>query len=289
MNEEPQNTQPIERKLATILSADVAGYSRMVAEAEEETVSTFRAHREIFESIVALHRGRVFNTAGDAILAEFSSPVEAVRCAIEIQAALRTSNEKLTPAGQVKIRIGVNIGDVVVQGTDLLGHGVNVAARLQSIAEPGGICISGSVYDQIRNKLSLAFKPLGEQKYKNIPQSVRTYSIAEAEDHGTLPYRRFQMARRQVPKFIAGGALACLPLIAGGAYLMQARPARPAAEPQSEQRGGSAQRIAYVIGNTAYREMRKIANPGRDANRVAEALEQRGFKVVKLLDLERTA
>src|SRR5215475_11356290 len=180
----------LERKLATILSADVAAYSRLMAEDEERTLQTFRAHKEVFEKLVQLHRGRVFNTAGDAILAEFGSAVEAVRCATEIQAALRTRNDQLPENRQVKFRIGVNLGDVMVQGQDLLGDGVNVAARLQTAAEPGGICISGSVFDQIRNKLSLSFKSLGERSFKNIPQPVRTFSIAGTEDHGVLPARK---------------------------------------------------------------------------------------------------
>jgi class 3 adenylate cyclase len=176
-----------ERKLATIVSADVAAYSRLMAEDEEHTLQIFRGHKEVFDKLVQLHRGRVFNTAGDAILAEFGSAVEAVRCASEIQAALRTRNDQLTAERRVMFRIGVNLGDVMVQGEDLLGDGVNVAARLQGAAEPGGICISGSVYDQIVNKLSLSFKPLGEMSYKNIPQLVRTFAIAEAAGLGTMP------------------------------------------------------------------------------------------------------
>ena len=139
MADEPDpSTLALERKLATILSADVAEFSRLMAEDEEQTLRIFRGHRQIFESLVALHRGRVFNTAGDAILAEFASAVEAVRCATEIQAALRTRNDQLPPERQVRFRIGVNLGDVMVQNTDLLGDGVNVAARLQAAAEPGG-------------------------------------------------------------------------------------------------------------------------------------------------------
>ncbi len=180
-------TPDLERKLATILSADVAAYSRLMAEDEELTLRTFRGHKEVFEKLVELHRGRVFNTAGDAILAEFGSAVEAVRCATEIQAALRTRNDQLPEDRQVRFRIGVNLGDVMVQGQDLLGDGVNVAARLQGAAEPGGVCIAGSVYDQIRNKLSLSFTPLGEMNYKNIPQPVRTFAIAEADGLGILP------------------------------------------------------------------------------------------------------
>jgi len=180
-------TPDLERKLATILSADVAAYSRLMAEDEEHTLRIFRGHKEVFEKLVELHRGRVFNTAGDAILAEFGSAVEAVRCATEIQAALRSRNDQLPDDRRVEFRIGVNLGDVMVQGQDLLGDGVNVAARLQGAAEPGGICISGSIYDQIRNKLSLSFTPLGEVRYKNIPQAVRTFAIAEADGFGALP------------------------------------------------------------------------------------------------------
>lgn len=204
----------LERKLATILSADVAGYSRLMAEDEEQTLRIFRGHREVFESVVAMHRGRIFNTAGDAILAEFPSAVEAVRCATEIQTALRTRNDQFPEERQVKFRIGVNLGDVMVQGGDLLGDGVNVAARLQAAAEPGGICISGSVYDQIRNKLSLSFRSLGERSFKNIPQPVRTFTITETEDHGALPARRRHLGA--ISKWAAAAVL--LMLIAGGGY-----------------------------------------------------------------------
>ena len=189
MANEPEDptTHALERKLATILSADVAEYSRLMAEDEEQTLRTFRAHKQVFESLIAMHRGRIFNTAGDAILAEFGSAVEAVRCATEIQAALRTRNDQLPESRQVRFRIGVNLGDVMVQDQDLLGDGVNVAARLQAAAEPGGICISGGVYDQILNKLSLSFKSLGEQNYKNLPRAIRTYAIIEVDGHGALP------------------------------------------------------------------------------------------------------
>ena len=206
----PQSTQPLARRLATILCADVAGYSKMVAENEERTVRVFRGHREIFESLVNLHRGRIFNTAGDALLAEFNSAVEAVRCATEIQAALQTRNEHLAPEEKMQFRMGINLGDVIIQGDDLLGDGVNVAARIQTATAPGGICISGSVYDQIQNKLSLNFKLLGNQTYKNIPKPVRTYTINEVEAIIT-PTRR---ARWQVSAAIIAAVLA----IAGMGY-----------------------------------------------------------------------
>jgi len=177
----------LERKLVTILSADVAEYSRLMAEDEEQTLRIFREHSQTFRALVEVHHGRIFNTAGDAILAEFTSPVEAVRCATDIQAALRTRNDQLPLTRQVKFRIGVNLGDVMVQNSDLLGDGVNVAARLQGAAAPGGICISGSVYDQIRNKLSLGFESLGERRFKNISQPVRTFTLAGTNEDGQLP------------------------------------------------------------------------------------------------------
>jgi class 3 adenylate cyclase len=207
----------LERKLATILSADVAAYSRLMAKDEEQTLETFRGHKEIFEKLVSMHRGRIFNTAGDAILAEFGSAVEAVRCATDIQAALRTRNDQLPEDRQVKFRIGVNLGDVMVQGQDLLGDGVNVAARLQGAAEPGGICIAGSVYDQILNKLSLSFKPLGDMNYKNIPQPVRTFAIAGADGLGALPSPARRRQASPSPGRIGAVAAAVLLLLAAGA------------------------------------------------------------------------
>src|SRR6516165_4679061 len=189
-----QEPEPaLERRLATILSADVADYSRLMGANEEATVQALRGHRAVFDALLKQHHGRVFNTAGDAILAEFPSTVEAVRCATEIQSALGTRNEHLPPEERMLFRMGINLGDVVVQGGDLLGDGVNVAARIQALAEPGGICISGSVYDQIQNKLSLQFQRLGDKNLKNIANPVRTFSITQS-DAGALP-----MIRRASP------------------------------------------------------------------------------------------
>jgi class 3 adenylate cyclase len=221
------------RKLVTILSADVAEYSRLMAEDEEQTLRVFREHGQTFQTLVNLHHGRIFNTAGDAILAEFTSPVEAVRCATEIQAAVRTRNEQMPPNRQVRFRIGVNVGDVMVQNSDLLGDGVNVAARLQSAAAPGGICISGSVYDQIRNKLTLGFEPLGERRFKNIPQPVRTFTIAGSDDHGELPSPK--KTAGSTGKLVAVAALSVL-LLSGSfwAYSVyrQGQTGQPLASPK---------------------------------------------------------
>jgi class 3 adenylate cyclase len=213
----PAGSPPsLERRLSTILVADVFGYSRMMQENEERTVEIFRGHREIFDGLLRQHHGRIFNTAGDAVLAEFPSAVEAVRCATEIQTALRTRNEHLPPEQRMFFRIGINLGDVIVQGNDLLGDGVNVAARIQTIAEPGGICLSGSVYDQIRNKLSLQFKQLGERSFKNIAEPIRTFSITDVGD-GALPsiptWRRYAKQR-----LIAAGMSAIVLIAVAGGY-----------------------------------------------------------------------
>src|SRR5271170_5357803 len=204
------NTQFLERKLATILSADVAEFSRLMGEDEEDTLRTFRGHKQVFESLVVMHRGRIFNTAGDAILAEFGSAVEAVRCATDIQAALRTRNDLLPPNRQVRFRIGINLGDVMLHGQDLLGDGVNVAARLQTAAQPGGICISGSVHDQISNKLSLSFQSLGEMNFKNIQRPIRTFSITEAEGRGVLPSPKPRGTASSSAKWMAAAVLLLL-------------------------------------------------------------------------------
>jgi class 3 adenylate cyclase len=213
-----QEPEPaLERRLATILCCDVADYSRLMGANEEATVQALRGHRAVFDALLKQHHGRVFNTAGDAILAEFPSAVEAVRCATEIQSALQTRNEHLPPEQKMLFRMGINLGDVVVQGGDLLGDGVNVAARIQSVAPPGGICISGSVYDQIQNKLSLQFRPLGEQSFKNIGQPIRTFTITHAEA-GALP-----AALRRPPARTAGviaGLAIAAALLAGGGYWM---------------------------------------------------------------------
>ena len=214
----PQDPEsPLERRLATILSADVAGYSRLMGANEEATVQALRGHRAVFDALLKQHHGRVFNTAGDAILAEFPSAVEAVRCATEIQSALQTRNEHLPPEQKMLFRMGINLGDVVVQSGDLLGDGVNVAARIQTVAPPGGICISGSVYDQIQNKLSLHFKPLGDQVFKNIGQPIRTFTITHSET-GALPVALRRPAGRMAG-VIAGVAIAAA-VLAGGGYWM---------------------------------------------------------------------
>jgi adenylate cyclase len=180
------------RKLAVILAADVVGFARLMAADEEGTLAALRARRQVIDGLVARHRGRIFGTAGDSLIAEFASPVEAVRCAAAIQQEIERRNADLPESHRMLFRVGVNLGDVMVGGDDLFGDGVNVAARLEGMAEPGGICISGAVYDQIRNKVDLTFEDLGERSLKNIDYPVRVFGLRRdrAEEPGPAPGRR---------------------------------------------------------------------------------------------------
>lgn len=162
----------VQRKLTTILAADAAGYSRVMEADEVRTVGDLRTARGVFQQVIARHHGRIANTAGDGLIAEFPSVVEAVQCAVEVQRELGDNTQ-----GGLRFRIGIHLGDVLVDGDDLLGEGVNLAARLQSMAEPGGILISQQVYDQVQKKLSVGFSYLGERQPKNFEGSVAVYSV----------------------------------------------------------------------------------------------------------------
>jgi class 3 adenylate cyclase len=175
----------MKRKIAAIFAADIAGYSRLVAEDEEETLRRLASYRQVTDDFIAKGGGRIFNTAGDAVLAEFPSAVEAVRCAIDIQESLRTRNMAYPPSRQMAFRIGITIGDVVERDGDLLGDGVNIAARLEGLAEVGGICISRAVHEQVANKLSVQFADMGAQEVKNIPTPVHAYMVAMRREDGT--------------------------------------------------------------------------------------------------------
>jgi adenylate cyclase len=182
----------VERKLTTILCADVYGYTRLMEHDEAATLATLKVYREAFEGLIARHRGRLVSTAGDGLLADFPSVVEAVQCAIEVQQELAGRNRSLPDARRMAFRIGINLGDVMVDGGDLYGEGVNVAARLEALAEPGGICISRTVYDQVRNKLTVGFDDLGDQPVKNISEPVQAFRVrldGTTEDTGRRPGR----------------------------------------------------------------------------------------------------
>ena len=169
------------RRLAAILAADVVGYSRLMGQDEQGTLERLKAHRkEFIEPLLAEHRGRIVNLAGDGALCEFASVVEAVACAVAIQEGMAGRELDLPAAERIRFRIGVNVGDVIVEGEDIYGDGVNVAARLEGRAEPGGVCVSGKVYDEVRGKLDLGFEDLGELALKNIARPVRAWRVADA-------------------------------------------------------------------------------------------------------------
>ncbi|WP_119460300.1 adenylate/guanylate cyclase domain-containing protein [Rhodospirillaceae bacterium SYSU D60014] len=203
----------IRRKLSTILSADVAGFSRLMGADEEGTLRTLNHYRSLIDSLVAEHRGRVFAAAGDNLVAEFAATAAAVRCALRIQEDIETRNAALPPERRMRFRIGINLGDVMIEGENLFGDGVNVAARLEALSEPGGIAISGTVYDQIEGKLPLQFEPLGERLVKNIDRPVRVYRlrVAPAED-GLVPAADSGSNRTSLP-IPAKPSIAVLPFI----------------------------------------------------------------------------
>ncbi len=167
----------VKRKLAVILAADVEGYTRLMREAEEPTLETLTEYREIIDRLIARHDGRIFGTAGDSVVAEFGSAVEAVRCALSIQEELAVRNAELSDDRKLRFRVGINVGDVMAKGDDLFGDAVNVAARLEGLAEPGGICVSASVFEQVKHKLSLSFDDIGPQNLKNVAEPVPAYRI----------------------------------------------------------------------------------------------------------------
>jgi adenylate cyclase len=175
------------RRLAAILAADVAGYSRLMGADEEGTHERLKAHRrELVDPKISEHSGRIVKTTGDGMLAEFASVVDAVRCAVEVQRGMIDREAGMPEDRRIRFRIGINLGDIIVDGDDIFGDGVNVAARLEALAEPGGICISRTVRDQIRDKLAYAFQDLGEQSVKNIARPVRVYAL-RPEAVGDLP------------------------------------------------------------------------------------------------------
>jgi adenylate cyclase len=170
-------TQEVKRKLAALLSADVKGYSRLIREDELGTIRTLNAYKELMTNLIQQHHGRVVDAPGDNLLAEFGSVVDAVECAVEIQKELKSRNGELPENRRMEFRVGVNLGDVVEDGEQILGDGVNIAARLEGLSDPGGICISGIVYDQIKIKLNLGYEYLGEHTVKNIAEPIRVYRV----------------------------------------------------------------------------------------------------------------
>src|SRR5215467_10712369 len=173
----PRGTLGMPRRLAAILSADVAAYCRLMGEDEEATVRTVTVYRDVIAALIQQHCGRVVDSPGDNLLAAFASVLDAVQCAVAIQRELNARNAALPLSRRMQFRLGINLGDVIPDGERIYGDGVNIAARLQSLAEAGGICVSGTVYDQVVTKLPLTYKFLGQQTVKNIARPVRVYRV----------------------------------------------------------------------------------------------------------------
>ncbi len=226
-------TKDFKRKLSAIFSADVAGYSRLMAEDEAATVETITTYREIMGGLIRQHRGRVVDSPGDNILAEFASVVDAVQCAVAVQKEFQARNVELPENRRMEFRIGINLGDVIEEEDRIYGDGVNIAARLEALADPGGICVSKTAFDHIETKLPLGYEYLGEQNVKNIPRPVGTYRVlmeprvtvaGEVEKGKTVP-----VGRRKA--ILAGGVALILVVIAGLIWNFYFRP--PPMEPAS--------------------------------------------------------
>ncbi|WP_414474076.1 SUMF1/EgtB/PvdO family nonheme iron enzyme [Microvirga sp. M2] len=243
------------RRLAAILAADIAGYSRLMGIDEEGTLARLKRHRrELIEPTIQEHFGRVIKTTGDGFLAMFDSPLEAVRCAIVIQQSMAARNTSLPPEQWIRYRIGVNLGDVIVDPDDIYGDGVNIAARLENIAEPGGVYISGGVYEQIKNKLVCGYQSLGDEKLKNITDPVRIYRVLPdpaAVSRATHAKWRWTIAGLTALVAAAGGTLyvyALRPAGVPGAALNSPASVPAQAEAAQPQRDGSSQAAADLPG-----------------------------------------
>jgi TolB-like protein/class 3 adenylate cyclase/Tfp pilus assembly protein PilF len=220
----------MERKLVTIVCADVAGYSRLIGLDEEGTIARLRSHRRVLIGpTIARHGGRIVKTMGDGLLVEFDSPVEAIRCAVEVQLGMADREAGIQEDRRIRFRIGINLGDVVVEDGDVLGDGVNVAARLQSLADTGGICVSRSVRDQVRDRVPVSFEDLGEQKVRNIARPIRCYRTRFDDYTAAACPEAAGWRRRLLPAALAAG----LTLSAGiGLFVTRERdPAKPVAAP----------------------------------------------------------
>jgi adenylate cyclase len=220
------------RKLTAILSADVAGYSRLMAEDETTTVKTIASYREIMSSLIKQHRGRVVDSPGDNVLAEFSSVVDAVQCAVAVQNEIQTRNAELPDNRRMEFRIGINLGDVIDEDGRIYGDGVNISARLEALADPGGICVSKTAFDQIETKLPLGYEYLGEQSVKNIPKPVGAYRVLMKPDAAgkVIGEKRFlgRYSRRTAMGAIIILAIVAVGLVSWNIYLQQSKKIEPA-------------------------------------------------------------
>ncbi len=224
----------MERRLAAILATDVVGYSRLIRADEEGTIAALKAlQADLIDPILTKHNGRIVKLIGDGMLAEFASVVDAVRTAVETQAAVAKHNAVLPEDKRITFRVGVNLGDVVIDGDDIHGDGVNIAARLEGLAEPGGICVSDAVHDQVRDRTNLAFEDLGEQEVKNIDRPVRVFRVLLDGEVGTSPRVAAAKAKSAKTWQAAAAAVLVVAIAGGGAWWWQSRqpditPADPA-------------------------------------------------------------
>jgi len=222
-------SERVERRLTAILAADVAGYSRLMGVDEEETLDRLKAHRrEVVDPRIGEHRGRIVKTTGDGLLAEFASVVDAVRCAVEIQDGMAKRNADVPPDRRIEFRVGINVGDIIIDESDIFGDGVNVAARLEALAQPGGICVSRMTRDQVRDKLALTFEDLGEQQVKNIARPVRAYRIVTDAAVRQAATPALGGRRRVLRRVIAAGTAALILLAIGAAASRRLYPPHPA-------------------------------------------------------------
>jgi adenylate cyclase len=214
----------VERKLAAIFAADVAEYSRMMGADEVGTLRRLQAYRAILDNLIAVHHGRIFNTAGDSVIADFVSAVDAVECAVAVQQAIAHENADRPSGEQMRFRIGVHVGDVIVEGSNLYGDNVNIAARLETLADPGGVCVSSAVRDQISNRLPVTFRALGEQHVKNIAEPVRVFRLeGPGRPHPSPKTVRSRSMRHRAFGLAVGIILAVI--VAGGAWWLKGSPA----------------------------------------------------------------
>jgi adenylate cyclase len=229
------------RKLTAILSADVKGYSRLMGEDEEATVRTITAHRKVITSVIQKYRGRVVDSPGDNILAEFVSVVDAVQSAVEIQEVIRAKNAELPDERRMEFRIGINLGDVIQEGERIYGDGVNIAARVEGLADPGGICISGSAYEQIENKLALGYEYIGEHAVKNIVKPIRAYKVPT----GPEILQKVTDERKPAPSWqrTALAVVIALVVVAGGVAIWKSY--RPSTAPPME--AASVEKMAFPL------------------------------------------
>ncbi len=220
----------MERKLAAIFSTDVQGYSRLMGDDEEATVHTITAYRNLIASLIQQHHGRVVDSPGDNLLAEFASVVDAVRCAVDTQNELGIRNATLPDNRKMRFRIGINLGDVLVEGERIYGDGVNIAARIEGLAEGGGVCISGTVYDQVVNKLALEYDSLGEQRVKNIARLVRVYRVRTSPDAAATPVIKTPAQDGGARRKTVAAALCAMVLVMGVALAWMAWHAAPTSD-----------------------------------------------------------